>query len=68
MFDAFRDNSLLDRVSASMHWFGAGEILFPETGEIPLVGKFGFMAMVLPFKGYSVWSYDFMEHVLLAEP
>lgn len=68
VFDVFRGDSLLDRVSVCRHWFDEGEALFPEAGDTVRVREFDYRTMVLPCSGYTVWYDDFMEHVLPAEP
>jgi hypothetical protein len=68
LFDVFRGDSLLGRVSVCRHWFDEGEALFPEQGDSVLVEAFDFRAMVLPCSGYSVWLADFLAHVLPVQP
>ncbi|GEM_PF-5959738 len=61
VFDVFRGDSLLDRVSVCRHWFDEGEALFPEAGDTVRVREFDYRTMVLPCQGFTVWYDDFME-------
>lgn len=68
VFDVFRGDSLLGRVSVCRHWFDEGEALFPETGDTVRVRDFDYRTMVLPCEGFTVWYDDYIEHILIAEP
>jgi len=68
VFEVFRGDSLLGRVSVCRNWLDEGEALFPEMGDTVRVRDFDYRTMVLPCQGFTVWYDDYVEHILIAEP